>query len=146
MFSSYQKQALTVIISPLCTDCHDITVILLNVALNTIHLSLYLQRHTYLPIYLHFYQNYRFYSIFASYFPILMSFKFPQSNLFYITAWYSVLFLEQGFSIYLPTKGKQISVYKFKYIYFPTKSRYLSVYKCNTRFPNILFLIHVRIV
>jgi hypothetical protein len=30
--------------------------------------------------------NYRFYSIFASYFPILMSFKFPQSSLFYITS------------------------------------------------------------
>jgi hypothetical protein len=29
--------------------------------------------YTYLPIYLHFYQNYRFYSMFASYFPILMS-------------------------------------------------------------------------
>jgi hypothetical protein len=39
MFSSYQKQALTVMISPLCTDCHDITVILLNVALNTINLT-----------------------------------------------------------------------------------------------------------
>ena len=60
-----------------------------------------------------------------------MSFKFPQSNLFYITAWHSVLFLEQwenllpeqGFSVYLPTKGKQISVYKFTYIYLPTKSR-----------------------
>jgi hypothetical protein len=24
MFSSYQKQALTVMISPLCTNCHDI--------------------------------------------------------------------------------------------------------------------------
>jgi hypothetical protein len=42
--------------------------------------------YTYLPIYLHFYANYKFYSTFASYFPILMSFKFPQSNLFYITA------------------------------------------------------------
>jgi hypothetical protein len=72
MFSTYQKQALTVMISALCTNCHDIAVILLNVALNTINL--------------HFYKNYRFYSIFASYFPILMSFKFPQSNLFYITA------------------------------------------------------------
>jgi hypothetical protein len=39
MFSSYQKQALTVMISPLCTNCHDITVILLNVALNTINLT-----------------------------------------------------------------------------------------------------------
>jgi hypothetical protein len=47
---------------------------------------LFTKTYTYLPIYLHFYQNYRFYSIFASYFPILMSFKFPQSNLFYITA------------------------------------------------------------
>jgi hypothetical protein len=27
MFSSYQKQALTVMISPLCTNGHDITVI-----------------------------------------------------------------------------------------------------------------------
>jgi hypothetical protein len=65
MFSSYQKQALTVMISPLCTNCHYITVILLNVALNTISLTLHLQRHipTYLPIYLSFYQNYRFYSI-----------------------------------------------------------------------------------
>jgi hypothetical protein len=47
---------------------------------------LFTKTYTYLPIYLHFYQNYRFYSIFASYFPILMTFKFPQSNLFYITA------------------------------------------------------------
>jgi hypothetical protein len=38
MFSSYQKQALTVMISALCTNCHDIAVILLNVALNTINL------------------------------------------------------------------------------------------------------------
>jgi hypothetical protein len=28
MFSSDQKQALTVMISPLCTNCHNITVIL----------------------------------------------------------------------------------------------------------------------
>jgi hypothetical protein len=28
MFSNYQKQALTVMISPLLTNCHDITVIL----------------------------------------------------------------------------------------------------------------------
>jgi hypothetical protein len=56
---------------------------------------LFTKTYTYLPIYLHFYQNCRFYSIFASYFPILMSFKFPQSNLFYITAWHSILFLEQ---------------------------------------------------
>jgi hypothetical protein len=33
MLFSYQKQALTVMISPLCTNCNDITVILLNVAL-----------------------------------------------------------------------------------------------------------------
>ena len=68
----------------------------------------------------------------ASYFPILMSFRFPQSNLFYITVGYHcVLFLEQyenllpeqGFSIYLPAKGKQISVYKFKYIYFPANGK-----------------------
>jgi hypothetical protein len=54
MFSSYQKQALTVMISPLCTNGHDITVILLTVALNTINLTLYLQRHipTYLCIYI----------------------------------------------------------------------------------------------
>jgi hypothetical protein len=50
MFSSYQKQALIVMISPLCTNGHDITVILLNVALNTISLTLYLQRH--IPTYL----------------------------------------------------------------------------------------------
>jgi hypothetical protein len=37
-------------ISPLCTNCHDITVILLNMALNTINLTLYLQR--YIPTYL----------------------------------------------------------------------------------------------
>jgi hypothetical protein len=37
-----------------CTNCHDITVILLNVALNTNNLTLYLQRHipTYLSIYI----------------------------------------------------------------------------------------------
>jgi hypothetical protein len=54
MFSSYQKQALTVMISPLCTNGHDITAILLNVALNTSNLTLYLQRHipTYLSIYI----------------------------------------------------------------------------------------------
>jgi hypothetical protein len=54
MFSSYQKQALTVMISPLCTNCHDITEIFLKVALNTINLTLYLQRHipTYLSIYI----------------------------------------------------------------------------------------------
>jgi hypothetical protein len=54
MFSSYQKQALTVMISPLCANCHDIVVILLNVALNTINITLYLQRHipTYLSIYI----------------------------------------------------------------------------------------------
>jgi hypothetical protein len=54
MFSSYQKQALIVMISPLCTNCHDITVILLNKALRTINLTLYLQRHipTYLSIYI----------------------------------------------------------------------------------------------
>jgi hypothetical protein len=43
MFSSYQKQALTVMISPLCINCHDISVLLLNVALNTINLIFYLQ-------------------------------------------------------------------------------------------------------
>jgi hypothetical protein len=40
-------------ISPLCTNCHDIAVILLNVALNIIHLTLYLQRH--IPTYLYIY-------------------------------------------------------------------------------------------
>jgi hypothetical protein len=69
MFSSYQKQALTVMISPLCTNGHDITVILLNVALNHQQPNpLFTKTYTYLPIYLHFYQNYRFNSIFASYF------------------------------------------------------------------------------
>jgi hypothetical protein len=54
MFSSYQKQALTVMISPLCRNCHDITVVLLNVELNTINLTLYLQSHIpkYLSIYI----------------------------------------------------------------------------------------------
>jgi hypothetical protein len=54
MFSSYQKQALTIMISPLCTNCYDITVILLNVAIHYINLALYLQRHipTYLSIYI----------------------------------------------------------------------------------------------
>jgi hypothetical protein len=47
---------------------------------------LFTKTYTYLPIYLHFYENYRFYSIFANHFPILMSFRFPQSNLFYIAA------------------------------------------------------------
>ena len=87
MLSSYQKQALTVMISPLCTNCHDIAVILLNVELNTINLTLYLQRHipTYLSIYI-FIRFIDFIQFFASYLPILMNFKFPQSNLFYITA------------------------------------------------------------
>jgi hypothetical protein len=51
-------------ISPLCTNCHDVNVILLNMALNTINQIFYLQRHipTYLSIYI-FYENYRFYSI-----------------------------------------------------------------------------------
>jgi hypothetical protein len=53
MFSSYQKQVLPVMISPLCTNCHDITVILLNLALNTIKLIFYLQR--YIPTYLYIY-------------------------------------------------------------------------------------------
>ena len=54
-FSSYQKQVLTVMISPLCTDCHVITDILLNVELQIIHvhLTLHLQRH--IPTYLHVY-------------------------------------------------------------------------------------------
>jgi hypothetical protein len=56
---------------------------------------LFTKTYTYQPIYIYFYQSYRFYSIFASYFPISMSFKFPQSNLFCITAWHSVLFLKQ---------------------------------------------------
>ena len=43
--SSYQKQVLTIMLSPLCTNGHDITVILLNVALNTINLTLILQRY-----------------------------------------------------------------------------------------------------
>jgi hypothetical protein len=47
---------------------------------------LFAKTYNYLSIYLHFYQNYRFYSISSSYFLILMSFKFPQSFLFYITA------------------------------------------------------------
>jgi hypothetical protein len=51
MLFSYQKQALTVMISPLCTNCNDITVILLNVALNTIKLTLF-YKDIYLPIYL----------------------------------------------------------------------------------------------
>ena len=56
MFSSYQKQTLTVMISPLCTNGHDITVLLLNVALNTNNIIFYLQRHipTYLSIYIFF--------------------------------------------------------------------------------------------
>jgi hypothetical protein len=76
MFSSYQKPPLTVMISPLCTNCHDVTVILLNVALNTINLIFYLQRHipTYLYIYI-FMRIIDFIQFFASYFPILMSFK-----------------------------------------------------------------------
>jgi hypothetical protein len=40
---------------------------------------------TYLSIYI-FIRIIDFIQFFASYFPILMSFKFPQSNLFYITA------------------------------------------------------------
>ena len=66
-------------------NCHDVTVILLNVALNTINLIFYLQRH--IPAYLYIYIFMRiidFIQFFASYFPILMSFKCPQSSLFYI--------------------------------------------------------------
>jgi hypothetical protein len=40
-------------LSPWCTNGHDITVILLNVAFNTINLTLYLQR--YIPICLSIY-------------------------------------------------------------------------------------------
>ena len=86
MFSSYEKQALTAMISPLCTNWPAITNIVEYDIKHHKHDPLFTKTYTYLPIYLHFYQNYRFYSIFASYFPILMSFKFPQSNLFYITA------------------------------------------------------------
>jgi hypothetical protein len=86
MCSSYQKQALTVMISPLYTNCHDI-INIVECGIKHHQLNpLFIKTYTYLPIYLPFYQNYRFYSIFASYFPILMSFQFPQSNLFYITA------------------------------------------------------------
>jgi hypothetical protein len=48
------ERELTAMISHLCTNCHDITVILLNVALNTINLIFYLQRHipTSLSIYI----------------------------------------------------------------------------------------------
>jgi hypothetical protein len=51
IFSSYQKQVLTVMISPLCTNCHDIAVILLNVAFNTINRT-FIYKDTYLPTYL----------------------------------------------------------------------------------------------
>ena len=81
VFSSYQKQTLTVMISPLCTNCHDVTVLLLNVASNTINLIFYLQRNiptcTYLYIYI-FMRIIDFIHFFASYFPILMRFKCPQ--------------------------------------------------------------------
>jgi riboflavin transporter FmnP len=46
------RSALTVMISPLGTNCHDIAVILLNVALHTINLTFYLP--IYLSIYLYF--------------------------------------------------------------------------------------------
>jgi hypothetical protein len=74
MFSSYQKQALTVMISPLCTNGHDISVILLNVVLNTNNLTLYLQRNipTYLSIYI-FFRIIDFIQFFASYFPIYLN-------------------------------------------------------------------------
>ena len=139
MFSSYLKMVLGKVfqLSETSINSYDISFMYKLPWYNCHIVECGIKHHTSNPLftktytYLHFYQNYRFYSIFASYFPILMSFKFLQSNLFYITAWHSVLFLElqenllpeQGFSIYLPTKGKQISVYKFKYIYFPTKSR-----------------------
>ena len=86
MISSYQKQALIVMISPLCTNGHDDNcnnIVECGIKYHQPN-PLFTKTYTYLPtgIYLHFYQNYRFYSIFASYFPILMSFKFPQSDLF----------------------------------------------------------------
>jgi hypothetical protein len=59
MFSSYQKQALTVMISPLCTNCHDITVILLNVELNTIYKEIYIP--TYLSTFLSIVKRYEKY-------------------------------------------------------------------------------------
>jgi hypothetical protein len=70
------KKPKLVMISPLCTSCHNITVILLNVELNTINLTLYLQRHIpkYLSIYI-FIRIIDFIQFFASYFHILMSFK-----------------------------------------------------------------------
>jgi hypothetical protein len=80
LYNTYQEMAIwKSIVTLICREL---------LALNTINLIFYLQRHipTYLSIYI-FYENYRFYSIFASHFPILMSFRFPQSNLFYITAW-----------------------------------------------------------
>ena len=57
MFSSYQKQALTVMITPLCTNCHDIAVILLNVQFSTNKPNLlldipFIYKDIYLPTYL----------------------------------------------------------------------------------------------
>jgi hypothetical protein len=36
---------------------------------------------------------------------------------------YENLLPEQGFRIYLPAKGKQISVHRFKFIYFLAKGK-----------------------
>jgi hypothetical protein len=66
--------------------------------------------------------------IFLPYFPYHFTFQlaFLPCCPYLITIRLSFLpyFPEQGFSIYSPTKGKQIiSVYKFKYIYFPAKGK-----------------------
>jgi hypothetical protein len=63
-------------------NCNIVECGIIHHQLNLLFTKIY----TYLPIYLHFYKNYRFYSFFASHFPILMSFRFSQSNSFYITA------------------------------------------------------------
>ena len=109
MCSSYQKQALTVMISPLCTNCHDITVILLNVALNIINLIFYLQRH--IPTYLSIYIFMRIIDFIQFWLVIFLS--------WWVSDFHSVLFLEQEENL-LPEQG-------FSIFYLPKASKYLYI-------------------
>jgi hypothetical protein len=101
MFSSYLKQALTVMISPLCTNCHDITVILLNAALNTINLIFYLQRHIPIIVLLKkipFFHIFHIFHIFSQF-----STVFSKSFHYLISTYLSFIFsIQLWFLLYFP--------------------------------------------
>jgi hypothetical protein len=155
MFSSYQKQALTVMISPLCTNCHDIAVILLNVALNTINLIFYVTffrvhdviRNFILP---YFFQTATFEmqrNLFSAYVTSFSAYHFPVYNTYQEMAiWKSIVTLTYRELLAL---GRKIDIFECgikhhqpnllftkTYTYLPI---YLHFYE-NYRFYSILFL------